>query len=166
MTYVNLVDPLTILLRPAQHVNMVDQNQRRQLQHCVELFYFGYRAFTSGPDQILEQRGLGRVHHRILYFVGRNPSITITKLLDTLRVSKQALNAPLRQLIEMRLVEARVLQDDRRVKRLSLSDDGARLEHQLTATQIKHLSTAFKAAGKNSAAGWRKAMQAISQDEK
>jgi hypothetical protein len=54
--------------------NAADRNARqRQLQEAIELLYFGYRAFTDRPDRILGQRGLNRVHHRILYFVGRNP---------------------------------------------------------------------------------------------
>ena len=69
------------------------------LRLAIEQFYFGYRAFTAPPDRILDQRGLGRVHHRILYFVGRNPQISVNTLLGLLSVSKQALNAPLRQLI-------------------------------------------------------------------
>jgi DNA-binding MarR family transcriptional regulator len=144
---------------------MVDVNDRARFLQCVELFYFGYRAFTSRPDRILGQRGLGRVHHRILYFVGRNPAITINALLDILKVSKQALNAPLRQLIEMKLVTTRVLAEDRRVKQLSLTSEGARLEGQLTATQVKQLSDAFASAGAASAEGWRNVMQAVSGEE-
>ena len=55
---------------------MADARARADLRPSIELFYFAYRAFTSRPDRILAQRGLGRVHHRILYFVGRNPGLT------------------------------------------------------------------------------------------
>ena len=54
---------------------MVDQKREAQLRDAIEHFYFAYRAFTAKPDRILEQRGLGRVHHRILYFVGRKDDI-------------------------------------------------------------------------------------------
>lgn len=140
---------------------MVDPNAPAELQASIELFYFAYRAFTSRPDHILEKRGLGRVHHRILYFVGRNQSITVNALLATLKVSKQALNTPLRQLIEMKLVSVALAEHDRRVKQLSLTADGRRLEAQLTATQVKHLADAFAAAGEDAARGWRKVMQDI-----
>ena len=82
---------------------MVDPRQD-ELREAIELLYFAYRAFTDQPDRILEGRGLGRMHHRILYFIGRNPGISIGGLLGVLAISKQALNAPLRQLIEMKLV--------------------------------------------------------------
>ena len=143
---------------------MVDVKEPDELRAAIELFYFAYRAFTSRPDHILERRGLGRVHHRILYFVGRNPSITINTLLAILRVSKQALNMPLRQLLEMKLISVEVPARDRRVKELSLTPDGRRLEAQLTATQMKHLAETFAAAGSDAALGWRQVMERLPAD--
>jgi DNA-binding MarR family transcriptional regulator len=140
---------------------MVDQKTNARLLESIELFYFAYRAFTARPDRTLQQRGLGRVHHRILYFVARNPGITVNALLGTLRVSKQALNAPLRQLVEMKLVATAVAPHDRRVKQLSLTADGGRLEGQLTATQEKQLTDAFAVAGERAESGWRKVMLEI-----
>lgn len=138
---------------------MVDQKRRDELLTSIELFFFAYRAFTAGPDQILEQRGLGRVHHRILYFVGRNPSISVNALLKVLDVSKQALNIPLRQLIDLQLVTVSIAQHDRRLKQLALSTDGRRLEERLTATQIRHLSNAFEQAGDSASETWRDVMR-------
>jgi DNA-binding MarR family transcriptional regulator len=140
---------------------MIDLNDSVEMRESIELFYFAYRAFTSRPDRLLEQRGLGRVHHRILYFVGRNPQIAVNALLSTLGVSKQALNAPLRQLIEMKLVSVEVAAHDRRVKQLSLTDDGRQLEAQLTGIQTRHLASAFAAAGRDAADGWGAVMRAL-----
>ena len=114
-----------------------------ELRHAIELFYFGYRAFTAGPDRILAQKGLNRVHHRILYFVGRNPDIYVNGLLTILDVSKQALNAPLRQLIEMKLVDDRPSEEDKRAKKLRLTRAGEVLEGKLTETQMRWLNQAL-----------------------
>lgn len=132
------------------------------LRVAIEQFYFGYRAFTNSPDRILNQRGLGRVHHRILYFVGRNPQISINELLKLLSVSKQALNAPLRQLVEMRLVMMKTAGHDRRVRQLSLTSTGAKLEAQLTGTQVKLLRAVFEKAGPSAEAGWHQVMRRLS----
>ncbi len=78
---------------------MIDASREQELNEALELFFFGYREFTAYPDGVLAKRGLGRVHHRILYFVGRNPGVTVGDLLGVLGVSKQALNAPLRRLM-------------------------------------------------------------------
>lgn len=140
---------------------MVDQNNCIERRAAVELFFFAYRAFTSRPDHLLAQRGLGRVHHRILYFIGRNPRIAVSGLLAILGVSKQALHAPLRQLVDMQLITIEVAEHDRRVKQMSLTADGERLEAELTAIQSRHLDAAFAAAGSTAEAGWQAVMQAV-----
>lgn len=142
-------------------VDSFDANREARLRLAIENFYFGYRAFTVPPDRILAQRGLGRVHHRILYFVGRNPSISVNALLALLAVSKQALNAPLRQLVEMRLVEMATAEHDRRVRKLTLTTAGAKLEAQLTGTQMKQLQEVFAQAGSAAESGWMQVMHAL-----
>lgn len=139
---------------------MIDP-KTRDLLESIELFYFGYRAFTARPDSILAQRQLGRVHHRLLYFVGRNPGIAVNALREILGVSKQAMNAPLRQLIELQLISAGAANHDRRVKELTLTTEGARLERQLTETQMKQLSKVFAANGEKAASDWRAVMRAL-----
>ena len=133
------------------------------LRLAIEQFYFGYRAFTAPPDRILDQRGLGRVHHRILYFVGRNQQISVNTLLGLLNVSKQALNAPLRQLIEMGLVAMDTAEHDRRVRQLSLTANGAKLEAQLTGTQMKQLQAVFEQVGADAETGWHQVMRCLAE---
>jgi DNA-binding MarR family transcriptional regulator len=140
---------------------MVDLNDEAGLRAAIETFYFAYREFTGGPDRILAQRGLGRVHHRILYFVGQQPDLSVKSLLQVLAITKQALHAPLRQLIEMGLVLSAGDSADGRVRRLRLSGEGVRLEARLTATQMKLLAGAFAQAGSGSAAAWHKVMKAV-----
>jgi DNA-binding MarR family transcriptional regulator len=140
---------------------MTDLNNENHLREAIELLYFGYREFTAGPDRILEQRGLNRVHHRILYFVGRNDAISVNALLAILNVSKQALNAPLRKLVRLGLVSNDPAPFDRRVKQLRLTAHGRRLERRLTGTQMRQLSRVFKAAGSDAEAGWRKVMKRL-----
>ncbi|MEY4642334.1 MAG: hypothetical protein RLZZ227_2328 [Pseudomonadota bacterium] len=139
----------------------MDQPGDKRLLQAMELLYFGYRAFTAGPDRILQEKDLGRVHHRILYFVGRNPHININELLSILQVSKQALNAPLRKLIGLGLIEVQTGTHDRRVKELQLSKSGAKLEAKLTQTQMQHLSYAFDKAGPAALEGWEQIMREL-----
>jgi DNA-binding MarR family transcriptional regulator len=140
---------------------MVDLSRQAELRESIELFFFAYRAFTAQPDRILAQRGLSRVHHRILYFVGHRPGVAINELLAILGVSKQALNAPLRQLIEMKLVAAKPAELDRRYKELRLTAEGAKLEALLTGTQMKHMAAVFDAAGAPAEAAWKRIMRSI-----
>lgn len=147
------------------NVNMIDLNKRSEYLRSIELFYFAYRSFTSRPDEILEEMGLGRVHHRILYFIGRNPGTPVHGLLKILGVTKQALNGPIRQLIGMELVTAQTATYDRRIKLLTLTDAGSKLEFQLTGTQIENLARTFESVGPEAETGWRKVMEALSKKE-
>ena len=125
---------------------------------AIEQLFFAYRAFTDLPDRILERQGLGRVHHRILYFVGRNPHISVSGLLDILAVSKQAIHAPLRQLTALNLIALQPGALDRRIKQLRLTQAGQALEHELTGAQIRYLQAVFDRAGPEAEAGWRLVM--------
>lgn len=140
---------------------MVDVNSEVELRQAIEVFFFAYRAFTAPPDQILAEQGLGRVHHRILYFVGRQPGLTVSELLGVLAVSKQALNGPLRQLMEQGWVASSQDAQDRRVKRLTLTPAGLALEKRLSATQMELLATAFAEAGASHTQAWRDLMERI-----
>ena len=142
-------------------VNSIDSFRESQLNAALELMHFAYRAFTAGPDRILEGRGLQRVHHRILYFVGRHPGISVNGLLSILAVSKQALNAPLRQLLEMRLVDSEPAAVDRRVRELRLTPEGARLEASLSGLQRHAMERVFHAAGESAEAYWREVMARV-----
>lgn len=139
---------------------MTETRHNEQLA-SLELFHRAYRAFTSRADGILEDRGLARSHHRILYFVGRNPEISVNALLGILQVSKQALNAPLRQLVGKKLVVVEVSAQDRRQRLLSLTNEGRHLEQELTATQLSQLQAVFEATGAAAMADWNTVMSAF-----
>lgn len=125
------------------------------------LLFFGFRALTAEADRILAGRGLGRVHHRILYFVARAPGIRVGGLLEVLAVSKQALNRPLHALVEQGLVAVRVPPQNRRARELRLTARGAALERRLTGLQRRRFRRAFAAAGPAAEAGWREVMRRL-----
>lgn len=132
-----------------------------RLIEAMEMLFFAYRDFVGDPDAILETRGFGRAHHRVLHFVGRNPGITVQNLLSILRITKQSLARVLRQLIDAGQVEQRTGTQDRRQRHLFLTPDGAALLQALQAPQTARLSRAFAAAGPEAEAGWRQVMEAM-----
>lgn len=142
---------------------MIDASREAQLNEALELFFFAYREFTAHPDEVLAERGLQRVHHRILYFVGRSPGLAVSQLLATLGVSKQALNAPLRHLTERGLVESTVGAEDRRVRELRLTKEGALLESELSGSQRERMAAVFGEAGPEAEAAWRAIMHEVAE---
>ncbi len=135
-----------------------DAHSREEMNRALEALHFGFRAITAHPDERLRALGYSRVHHRVLYFVGRNPGCSVNELLSIMRVSKQYLNRPLRQLVEDGYIESKRDARDRRVKRLKLTGKGRRLEEALTGEQRSQLAEVFRKAGPRAEAGWRKVM--------
>jgi DNA-binding MarR family transcriptional regulator len=122
-----------------------------ELVACVELLFFAYRDFTSGPDAVLEEYGFGRAHHRVLHFVHRNPGLRVADLLDILKITKQSLARVLKQLIDKGFIMQRAGNDDRRERRLFVTAKGSRLSDKLTAQQIQHIEAALAKAGPGAA---------------
>lgn len=140
---------------------MLDLNQTTQQRLVMETFFFGYQSFTAKADDMLARRGLSRVHQRILFFIAREPGLSNKALLEVLNVSKQALNIPLRQLLEMQLVAMATDATDKRKRRLSLTRGGAALEQTLRREQMRLVQAALAAAGPAAAEGWLAFNQAL-----
>ena len=110
----------------------------KEIRKIIELFFFSYRDFTSGPDKILEKLNFGRAHHRVIYFVGKKNNITIKELLEVLQITKQSLSRVLNQLVkeEFIIVSTGI---DKRTKKLKLASKGQALEKQLSTIQINKI---------------------------
>jgi len=139
--------------------------REEELRQGIEFLYFAYREFTSGPDSILAKQGLGRAHHRVIYFVGRQQGISVSDLLSTLRITKQSLSRVLGRLVEEGFIRQRPGLRDRRQRLLELTPKGVELERCLTENQRKLLGRAYREAGAEAVEGFRKVMLNIMNEE-
>ena len=114
-----------------------------EIRKIIELMFFSYRDFTSGPDKVLEKINFGRAHHRVIYFVGKKKGLTIKELLTILQITKQSLSRVLNQLVKEKYIILSI-GEDRRTKKLSLSNKGAELEKQLSEIQINKIYNVIK----------------------
>ena len=130
--------------------------REHEVRRGVELLYFGYTRLTRSIDEGLAEHGLGRAHHRALYFIARQPDLTISELLKILAITKQSLGRVLTDLAQHGLVETRAGEVDRRQKLLRLTAKGAEFEAQLFESLRNNLAAAYGAAGQESVTGfWR-----------
>ncbi|MFS0773270.1 MarR family transcriptional regulator [Sphingomonas sp. 1P08PE] len=125
-----------------------------ELRRGMELLYFGHSHLTRSTDERLAERGLGRAHHRALYFVARKPDLTVSELLSLLAITKQSLGRVLNELTERGLVEGRPGDRDRRQRLLRLTAAGAALESELFDEVRQRMSAAYVAAGQSAVAGY------------
>tara|TARA_B100001540_G_C15681744_1_gene585141 strand:+ start:226 stop:711 length:486 start_codon:yes stop_codon:yes gene_type:complete len=115
----------------------------KEIRKLMELLFFSYRDFTSGPDKILEKIEFGRAHHRIIYFVGKKEGITIKDLLSILQITKQSLSRVLNQLVKNKYINVST-GFDKRTKKLSLTSKGLALEKKLSIIQINKIRNVLK----------------------
>lgn len=135
------------------------------VRQAIELLFFAYRDFTARADAILAKQSFGRAHHRVVYFVGRRMSITVSELLDILGITKQSLSRVLGQLVREGYILQKTGARDRRQRLLQLTPKGHELERLLTTEQRARITTAYKAVDATSIAGFRDVMLGIMNDD-
>ncbi len=141
--------------------------REEELRRGIELLYFAYRDFTRDPDKILAESGFGRAHHRVLYFVGRNPGTTVSGLLSLLRITKQSLSRVLGQLVEEGFITQETGSEDRRQRLLKLTDKGEAFEKQLFETQRNRVAEAYKKAGPEAVSGfWEVLLNIVDEEDR
>lgn len=132
-----------------------------ELRQAIELLYYAYRDFTAEPDAMLARYGFGRAHHRVIYFVGRHPQMSVSDLLGILRITKQSLSRVLGQLVRQGFIRQRPGSRDRRQRLLELTDKGVELERQLSENQRQRIARAYREAGAQAVEGFRRVMLGI-----
>ncbi len=139
--------------------------REEDIRQGMELLYYAYRDFTAEPDAILAEYGFGRAHHRVIYFVGRNPVINVSELLGILKITKQSLSRVLGQLVREEFINQREGIEDRRQRLLKLTDKGVELEKRLSASQSKRIAKAYREAGAEAVQGYRDVLTGMISSE-
>lgn len=132
-----------------------------EIRRGIELLYFGYTRMTRAADDELASQGLGRAHHRALYFIARQPDLIVSDLISLLAITKQSLGRILNDLVRRGLVETRPGTQDRRQKLLRLTDEGARLEAILFEALRTKMAAAYVQAGHGSVSGFWQVLEGL-----
>jgi len=122
------------------------------------MLFYAYRDFTAEPDAILADYGFGRAHHRVIYFVGRYPGMSVSDLLGILQITKQSLSRVLSQLVREEFIVQTQGTQDRRQRLLELTEKGRDLERKLTENQRARFAKTYRNAGAEAVEGFRKVM--------
>ena len=128
--------------------------REEELRRGLELLFFANRDLNRDTITELDQAGLGRAHHRVLYFVSRNPGITVTGLLKILQITKQSLSRVLTTLMAEDYIRQEEGIRDRRQRKLFLTEKGATFEDTLFRVQRDRIADAYRASGPEAVAGF------------
>lgn len=132
-----------------------------ELKQGVDLLFFASRDVSAEGADRLAQARLGRAHRRALYFIARNPGLSVADLLAILKVTKQSLGRVLNELLAGGYVERRPAMRDRRMRQLRLTEKGALLERAIWEAQRPRLVRAFREAGPEAVMGFRRVLMGL-----
>ncbi|HEY1709977.1 MAG TPA: MarR family winged helix-turn-helix transcriptional regulator [Rhizomicrobium sp.] len=132
-----------------------------ELKQGVDLLFFASRGVSAEGAKALKSASLGPAHARAIYFIARNPGLSVADLQGVLKVAKQSLNRVLSELIAAGYVERKAGMRDRRTRVLRLSARGAALETAIWDAQRPKLVRAFREAGPEAVMGFRRVLMGL-----
>ena len=95
--YVNITDPKRIM---KDLLYLKDE----QIKDFIEMIFYAYRESYSDPKKVLKKYSFGTAHHRAIHLIERHRGLTVSDLLNKLKITKQSLNRVLRDLIKNKAI--------------------------------------------------------------
>ena len=127
----------------------------------IEYLFFAHGALWRTIDTRLAEKELGRAHYRALYFIARQPGLTITDLLMLLGITKQSLGRVIKELEARVMIATRPGNRDRRQKELRLTDAGRAIEAAVFSQLRDAMSRAYTHAGQQAVTGFWQVSEAL-----
>lgn len=135
------------------------------LSRTLELVFFAHMEMADASDQLLALHGLGRPHHRVLYFAQLSPGITVGELMALLRISNQALSRTMQQIASHGFIEQRYCPEDRRVRRHYVTPKGASLLASSKERQFAVIRKAHRACAQSDIEAFWRTLTLLSRPE-
>ena len=157
---------MPVNLRPQPGAPAADARlylKEEELDRAVELLFAATRRFGRGADPILAARGLGPAHYRALSAIRRGEGLAVTTLREVLGVRKQSLARVLDDLDAAGLVTRAPGAQDRRERRLFLTDAGRAVEAEVSTALRDRLAAVFRTCGAEAVAGARTVWAALAE---
>jgi|TARA_B100000780_G_scaffold252066_1_gene199001 DNA-binding MarR family transcriptional regulator len=114
-----------------------------QLKELIEKLFKSYRESFSDAKKILDKYSIGIAHHKVLHLLSMYRGITISELLEKLKITKQSLNRVLKDLIKLETIFFERDQQDTRVKHIFLNNRGKEIFEEVFLIQKKRIYNAL-----------------------
>lgn len=132
-----------------------------EVRRGIEFLFFAHASLWRSIDARLAERALGRAHYRALYFIARQPGLTISDLLALLGITKQSLGRVVKELEARALLSTRPGGRDRRAKELRLTEEGRATEAAIFDLLRDAMSRAYTQAGQQAVTGFWQVSEAL-----
>ena len=132
-----------------------------QIKDFIELIFYAYRETYSDPKKILKKYSFGTAHHRALHLIERHEGLTVSELLNKLKITKQSLNRVLRDLINNKTIILKKGEIDSRHRQIFLNEKGKKLSEEIFLEQKKRIYNAFKNSDSDSVIKFKDVLKRI-----
>ena len=114
-----------------------------RLKEFIEKIFLGYRETFSDAKDILDKYSIGLAHHKVIHLISLYEGITISALLNKLKITKQSLNRVLNDLIKLNAIKFEKDKKDTRLKHIYLTEKGINLFEEIFSIQKKRIYKAL-----------------------
>ena len=121
-----------------------------QIKDLIEKIFYAYRETYSDPSKILRKYSLGNAHHRAIHLIASYEGITISGLLNKLKITKQSLNRVLKDLLKNKAIIIKKGEVDSRQRHIFLNERGKKLFYEIFVEQKKRIFNALKSSDSDS----------------
>ena len=132
-----------------------------QIKDFIEQIFYAYRETYSDPKKILKKYSFGTAHYRAILLIERHKGLTVSDLLNKLKITKQSLNRVLRDLINNKTVFLRKGEVDSRQRKIFLNEKGEKLFEEIFIEQKKRIYNAFKNSDSDSVIKFKNVLKKI-----
>ena len=114
-----------------------------QLKDLIEKLFVGYRETFSDSKEVLNKYSIGLAHQKVIHLLSTYEGISITGLLQKLKITKQSLNRVLKDLIKLEIIDFRKDEQDTRIKHVFLNEKGKKIFEEIFEIQKKRIYNAL-----------------------
>ena len=132
-----------------------------QIKDFIEQIFCAYRETYSDPKKILKKYSFGTAHHRAIHIIERHEGITISGLLNKLKITKQSLNRVLRDLIKNKSILIKKGEIDSRQRHIFLNEKGKKFFDEIFLEQKKRIYNALKNSDSDSVIKFKNVLSKI-----
>tara|TARA_B100001750_G_scaffold176456_1_gene144712 strand:+ start:163 stop:600 length:438 start_codon:yes stop_codon:yes gene_type:complete len=132
-----------------------------QIKDFIEQIFYAYRETYSDPKKILKKHSFGTAHHRAIHLIERYEGITISGLLNKLKITKQSLNRVLKDLINNKAIYIKKGEVDSRQRHIFLNEKGKKLFDEIFFEQKKRIYNALKKSDSDSVIKFKNVLNKI-----
>ena len=132
-----------------------------QIKDLIEQLFYAYRETFADSKKILEKHSFGIAHQKVIHLIERYEGITVSGLLNKLKITKQSLNRILKDLSKNKKIFVKKSKVDSRQRHILLNDNGKKLSNEIFFEQKKRIYYALKNSNSEAVIKFKEVLEKI-----